>query len=421
LLYQIVLGTAMENFEMIWDRTDPNYPKIMYKIPHNPIEYGIGADPLLDNLPFTEFWDGQNGYSALVMGQMTQVFSYIMEIRGEPNAGLVTNRKSKLRGDEYFGIYCEIIPKEELPHFDNEVQGIEIKSHEILGISDLKTKSIDQQKVKQDFTSKPSTEADQESAWMKFLNQFSIDKLDDLFKSPMSAWESAAQKIVEEKFNMNPKEVLDHFTNFEEDFIRIIGFFGPHILNEMGQLSQKMLENEKFARFYGHLFLSLKKNAERVVSQQVIEDLRLIIITLLERLAPELMITHLRLIPREKLLVLFFEGMQKAWQDLGVPFKSLKPTLAEEFPPSNEPKADTPPIQSGIDISAQKERERQNAIYQLIEELFTLTALWLSIPAQLAFLLFYSTQAGISDLYQKFFSAVKESGQRVTDLIEKIK
>jgi hypothetical protein len=413
LLYQIVLGIPMENYEMEWDKSNPNLVKALFKVPKNPMEYGIGNDPERDNLPFQEFWDGENGYSAIVMGMLTQCTSYVLETRNIPLAVKITNKLSKIRGEGCYGILCEVIPRDQLPKYDylGEIESESNIPKEISG--DTNTSSTEDLNANEPTKNEASSESSPESQFQKFFNNFSIDTIEDLLSSPTAGLEMLIKKAVESSMHMTTVDLIDHFTNYEDDFVRILGFLIPHFMNEVGQLPKKMLENDKIARFYGHFYLNLVLNAKKYISTQVIQDLRSILVNSMENLAPETFVLNLKNFSPDQLLEFFFEGMKKAWQDLGVKFDELKGSLAEEFQQNENI--------DGIDLSAQNKTKRDAVIFELIEEMMGLTFLVSSMPGQLTFLLSYNTYAGITDLLNKLFTNIKESGQKVVDLIEQLK
>lgn len=413
LLYQLVLGIPMENYEIEWDRSNSTFIKALYKVPKNPMEYGIGSDPDNDNLPFQEFWDGENGYSAIVMGMLTQCTSYVLETRNIPYAVKITNKLSKIRGEKCYGIYCEVIPRDQLPKYDYiggvESENISQTSSQNESSNDTEINANENNPTKEDVNSKDSSE----SQFKKFFNNISIDTIEDLLSSPTAGLEMIIKKAVESALHMSSIEFIDHFTNFEDDFVRILGFLIPHMLNEAGQLPKKILENDKVARFYGHFYLNLVINAKKYLSMQIIQDLRDVLVNSMENLAPETFVQNLKSFTSDQLMSFFFEGMKKGWQDLGVKFDQLKGSLAEEFSES-EPT-------EGIDLSSQTKAKRSDIIFKLVEEMMGLTFLVTSIPGQLTFLMTYNAVAGYTDLLNKLLTNFKESGQKVVDLIEQLR
>jgi hypothetical protein len=435
LLYQIVLGIPMENYELEWDRSNPNYPKALYKVPLNPMEFGLGTDPECDNLPFTEFWDGQSGYSAIVVGMLTQVTSYILEMRNQPQAILITNSKSKIRGEGFFGISCEVIPREQLPKYEWDTPIPPINTTEnsdrsdqfrpdtsgASPVSDKGTEGYSNQNATSESDGAPMPDVSASNQILsKLLDKIPVDQLEEIFGSPTGGLEVLIRKAVNAGFHMTTEEFLDHFTNFEDDFIRIMGFLIPHILNEGGQIPQKIIEDQRVAKYYGHLFLNLQKNAQKVLSLQLIDDFRTILLNVLEKLAPDIFIKNLREIPSDRLVSLYFEGMRKGWQDLGVPFAELKASLAEEFKAQKLSDSPQPEKAEGIELNAGSSKTQEEIILEIMEEMFGVIFLLTSIPAQLTLLLTLNAVTGVSDLISKLFNVLKESGQKVVDLIEKM-
>ncbi len=212
---------------------------------------------------------------------------------------------------------------------------------------------------------------------------------------------------------MDPVEFLDHFTNFERDFVRIFGFLTIHIFNEVGQLPEQIFKNDQIARVYGQIFLLVQKNSKRFIPVQIIDDGRKLFEEVLESMAPPEFIQNFRAIPSNEIIDLYFEGSQKALHDLGIKFETLKSDLYEELNSSS-----STDINEEID-QTKEDQNRKN--FEIAQEAFIMAVSLLSLPTQLITLLMVNNLTGISEILSSVFNVVNEGSQKLGDLLGKPK
>ena len=142
LLWQLVLGTPMEDFTTEKDYSDPQHPKLIYQIRKNPLVYGMdGSDPL-DKFPWKKITDGNKGYSAGVIGMMMAATSAILRLKGVDRRIVIYNSKDTLLGDPYFELACQIVD-EIPPEFSGSVDySDETKQDPVLAILTFLRRSL---------------------------------------------------------------------------------------------------------------------------------------------------------------------------------------------------------------------------------------------------------------------------------------
>ena len=205
----------------------------------------------------------------------------------------------------------------------------------------------------------------------------------------------------------------DHFTNFERDFVRIFGFLTIHIFNEVGELPEQIFKNDQIARVYGQIFLLVQKNSKRFIPVQIIDDGR----NSLKKSWNQWLLLNLYRISEPflqmRLLILYFEGSQKALHDLGIKFETLKSDLYEELNSSS-----STDINEEID-QTKEDQNRKN--FEIAQEAFIMAVSLLSLPTQLITLLMVNNLTGISEILSSVFNVVNEGSQKLGDLLGKPK
>lgn len=429
LLWQLVLGLPMEDYNEEWDRSDAERPILSFRSKTCPLEYELGKDKKLDNLPWKKLWDGQNGYGygAIITGMLTQAASFILKIKNVNKAILVTQSQEPLRNDPFFTLKCQIIPVKELPKFTpfgmelkNEITLDKGKSKDIPTNHEIPKESSDnsttsKKTIPSSEPEPPEDELHEQSFMDRITNKFTIDKLEDLFGRPTGAIEVTIKSFIEKSLHMNATEAIDHFTNFEPDLIRVFGFLSVHLLNELGRIPAKIFENVQLAKIYGHIFILVKKNVHSYIPQNVVETLKKFFIEIFESMAPPQFITNFKKINDQSILDFYMEGSQKAIQDLGVPFKDLKASLYDELQKPNDSNLNNIP---SIDIP---QSDRNKVIYDIVQESFLVMVALLSIPGQLALSLGVSTASATSEIFSTIFKTINERSKNIIDLMEKIK
>jgi len=405
LIWQINFGVSLTEYTREWDYSDPNKPVHYYIIKDNPLIYEMGPesprDPDRDNLNWSELTDGTNNYGAIMVGLLTSVMSFILQTKDSDKRILMTNPESIIQGGKSYTLKFEIIPKEEFPFpeeedqtsdglFDNIDLGIE------MGEKDKKT----------DF-------------WKKITDYITIEQLDDIFSSDTGLLRTIISKGIEKATHMPALDFMDHFTNDEEKVIQIIGFIGVHFANEYGQFLDKLMEKENTSKVIGHLFLFIKENIDKFVPVTTIGEIKNYFAEVFEEMAPVVFVDNLRSIPSEDVVYLILQGMQKALIDIGVDFSSLKESMVEEFKKTEEEKNG----QELDELKPKKERneEKDKLMEQLLMEFMIVSGSLITFPSQIAIVVLYNTISGSSEIISNLFNNLKESIQKIVDLVEELK
>jgi hypothetical protein len=399
LMWQIYFGTPMEDYTTEWDYTDPDRPILRYKIKVDPMTFDIGQDKPRDSLPFKKFWHNENAYGAMMAGLLTQCSSFVLTLKEKDQRIILHNTKNSLHGDEYFEFSCQIIPPEEFPDFEL-IEGFDKDAY-----------------FAQFRNQMNELESQADNLWAKITNQIDIDQLDEMMENSAGLLRVPLRKLIEKYLKMKPYDFFDHFTNDEDKFLQVIGFLSIHLLNEKGQYLEKLFENDQIRRVYGHIFKFFDKNAAKLIPESIVRDFFGSFGEVLEGIAPPSFIQEMTSFSAKEILSQINQGAQKALVDLGVPFDDLKSNLYEEillYPTKSE---------NGVEVSGSGQflEERQKLYGELNQHIMLITTTLLSIPAQLSFMLIYKTIAGSTELLTNLFKTIRESSQRIVDILDALK
>jgi len=160
---------------------------------------------------------------------------------------------------------------------------------------------------------------------------FDIAAIEEIVDQPLSKLKEQLAAVIEREAHMTPAEVFGMFENYEEDLVRILGFLPVHFLNEYGNVVQKILQNETFAKLVGYVYNAVKQNAPRFLPPEVARDNLTLFLSFIEDSAPAEMIERYRRFEAFDFLNLLLEGVGLALRDLGVDFNGLKSNLWEEL------------------------------------------------------------------------------------------
>jgi hypothetical protein len=358
-------------------------------------------DPDRDNLIWSELTNGTNNYGAIMVGLLTSVMSFILQTKDSDKRILMTNPESIIQGGKSYTLKFEIIPKEDFPFPEEEEQS----SDELFDNIDLGIEMGEKDK-KTDF-------------WKKITDYITIEQLDDIFSSDTGLLRTIISKGIEKATHMPALDFMDHFTNDEEKVIQIIGFIGIHFANEYGQFLDKLMEKENTAKVIGHLFLFIKENIEKFVPVTTIGEIKNYFAEVFEEMAPVVFVDNLRSIPSDDVVHLILQGMQKALIDIGVDFSALKESLVEEFKKTEEEKND----QDLDELKPKKERneKKDQMMEQLLKEFMIVSGSLITFPSQIAIVVLYNTISGSSEIISNLFNNLKESIEKIVDLVEELK
>ncbi len=376
-----------------WGNTKfPGINPIPIDIKENPLIYGIGEDPERDNLPWQAFWNGEDGYISMVTGLLTEVVNFILIMKEQKERIIITHSRSFLQNHREVVLQCKIIPQDEYKsalenvNFDEDLPQI-------------------------------ARTAVAEDIFEKISKVISIDKLDELFESPTSTMKLLLTNVLEKALHMEVKEVLDHFTNYEEEYFKVLGWLLVHGINEAGRSLEKLFESEKVSRIYGHIFIFLRNNAARFIPLSVMSGFQDYFGQIYHDMGGVEFAETFRSFEAEQCVDFIFDGIQKALQDLGVPFSELKSSIYEEIEfLKTEPGYETIPK-----TEKEKNTERKAELMQkLFEQLLLISTTVLSIPVQLSFLFLYNALSAGNEIFVNSFNNIKSANDRLVEILDEL-
>lgn len=399
LMWEIYFGTPMQKYTTEWDHSDPERPILKYKIEIDPMSFDVGKDIARDNLPFGKFWFNNNAYGALMAGLLTQCSSFVLNLKGKDQRIILHNTKNSLHGDPYFEFHCQIIPKEEFPSFEL-IEG------------------FDKESYYQQFLGEQSAfESQADNLWKKITNQIDIDQLDEMMDNSAGLLRVPLRKLIEKTAKMSPIELFDHFTNDEDKFFQVLGFLSTHIFNEKGQLLEKLFKNDEIRRIYGHIFLFIKNNTKTLTPMTVIKDIKEYFLQVLTGMAPEVFIENIDKLSPEEILENYFLGCQKALTDLGIPFEDLKPNLYQEISQYGRNSEE-----NNISNYSEQQLIKKEQLYgELSQQMMIISGAIISIPMQLGMMILFKTITGSTELFTGLFKTLRDSGQKIVDILDTLK
>jgi hypothetical protein len=380
-IYQIIFGAKMDDYEQYEEKLEESdYPAVIFKLNRSSVCGGFGSSNEF-NIDFSKNVPKYNGCGAGVVGMLQEVANYVLYVKGSPYRIDITERKCFNAGDKCMELYCMVIPSDKFGIMTQE-------------------------------------EAEKAKQSKKGFN-LDLNKIEEFLTKPIAAIREQISKIVQEKMNMNPKEFLEHFRNYEQDAIRILGFLLIHLLNEPGRIIEKAAKNETYSKIIGHGYNTMIEMTKLYIPKEVISDYHKLFIDFITDLASEEMVNTFRKITPSDFVSLFFEGVKKALQDLGINFQGLKSNIWEEL--EMQKIVDKIPIKNQEDIS-EEERIRLSEIkLKIIEEFFLLISAVLSLPTQIVISSSHATAKAIATSGGDIFSNVREHTELLLDLVEKLK
>jgi len=393
LIWEIYFGCPMGEHKTNWTSDEKNNPVLNYIIEENPLAFGIGEDPKNDQLPWSEFWGNDEGYMSLVTGLLTLVINFVLELKEQKERVLIKHSKSYLRQDGEFVLSCTVLSKKT---YDETLANFSL----------AQVPTSKGQALSEDFVDKIS-------------QIISIDKLEELFATPNSGMKALLTNLTEKSLHMSVNEVLGHFTNYEREFFKILGWIYIHGINEVGRITEKVFENEQVAKVYGHLFLYLKKNADRFLPLSVMEGFKNYFAGVFDDFDSNKFVRNFREIEPAESVDLIMEGAQKALQDLGVPFEDLKPSFYEEFQEFQKPQSD-PGLEHMYQEAQKSSKEKGELMEALFEQMLLISTTILNIPTQLMLLFAYNTLSAGNEIFVKSFNNIKDAGEKITEILDKM-
>jgi hypothetical protein len=379
-IFQIIFGTKMDDYEQYEEKVEgSDYPAIIFKLNKSSVCGGFGSTHEF-NIDFSKTVPKISGCGAGVIGMLQEASNYILFVKGSPYRVDITERKCFNAGDKCMELYCLVVPAEKF--------GI-ITQEETDRVKKSKGFSLD------------------------------INKIEELLTKPLSAIREQISKIVQDKMHMNPKEFMEHFRNYEQDAIRIFGFLLVHLLNEPGRMIEKAAKNETYSKMIGHGYNTMIEMTKIYIPKEVINDYHKLFIDLITDLASEEMVNTFRKITPNDFVILFFEGMKKALQDLGINFQGLKSNIWEEL--EMQKVVDKLPIKNQEDLSEEEKARISEIKLKVMQEFFLLISAVLSLPTQIIIASSHATAKALATSSGDIFTNVREHTEHLLDLVEKLK
>lgn len=382
VIYQIIFGVKMDDYERSEEAVqNSDYPAIIYKLNRSSICGGFGTDQKYP-MDFSKLAADDSKCAAGVVGMLQEVANYVLMVKGSPYRVNITERSCFNAGDNSMELYCHVVPAE---------------SFEVI------------------------TEEEAEKMRKSSSVDFDLDKIEKILTKPLDAIKDELRKLIREKMNMTSEELFDHFRNYEDDVIRILGFIIIHGLNEPGRLIEQGTKNQTVAKIIGHSFNNMKDMTDIYVPREILADYRKLFIELMDGMAPVEMVDTFREMDTERFINLFYEGMEKGLKDLGVSFKELKTNIWEEL--------DFDKVSESVPGSAKTSDEQDDEMKKrdakikmnLVQEVFMLISALLSLPSRVMFSAAHSSAKAIGDSGGEVFANVREHAEKIFEIAEKLK
>jgi hypothetical protein len=381
IIWQTIFGGEMEDFkctEQLNQKT--NLPIFIYRISKCPICGGYGTVPE-DSFDCRKIKGNESKFAAGLVGMIEETANFILTIKGNDNRVKITETKCFCRGDKYMELFCEVVSSE---NFESLVE----------------------------LPIKPKTSS-------SFNVDF--DEIEKLLSKPLDAIKEKVSDLIVQKMQMTPEELFDHFRNYEDDVIRIIGFFIIHILNENGRLFEKAVKNETMAKIIGIIFNTFVEMTTIYIPNEIIADYQSLFVEFLTGLAPNEMVESFKRFEVSEIKSLFFEGMEKAMQDLGINFEKRRDNsnIWEEFDKNNQ--NDLLNKHSNKDISEEEKKQLTELRISIIQEIFLLLNVLISLPSRILISSVHGALKSSLTSGEEVFENLRNHTEILLDLLERLK
>lgn len=243
---------------------------------------------------------------------------------------------------------------------------------------------------------------------------FNLDVLAELVNDPLEVLRSRLGTTIERVAKMPPRDLFALFENYEDDLVRILGFLPVHLLNEYGNLVEKILANELLAKTVGHVFRRVHADLKFFLPPEYARDNLELFLALVEDHAPASMLAHYRTYSDFRYVELLLEGARKALQDLGVQFTTLKDNVWEEL------RASSPPDAGGARRGAQ-ERTSPGELAPYLEIVAEVTDLLLALvalPGKMLLAMQHAHVKTVATARQEVLDAVSDHVENLLDLFK---
>ncbi len=390
ILWSVVFGMDIgeHTYEDV-ENTHNEYEEYLLHVKKCPICADYGNDPE-DTFSFSQISKESEGMACGLCGMLESVANFILQIKAaEYRIGIDEIQCLAKKGGENLTFSCKVYTLN-------------------------KWKEIHKDDVGEDFLLKKPGVLD------KLQDAFSLDKLEELIDEPLEKIKDRLALIIKDNLNMEPEHFFDYFRNYEDDMIRILGFFAIHLLNEYGGLLEKFHQNETFAKISGYLFNHIKELSLLFIPMDVINDYHDLFVNFLEGLAPDEMVDNIRKFSGSDDIGFFFEGAQIALENLGINFSELKENIWAELRKERE---------DGLIAADQsileKTQEKFPKLIQILQEILMLANEILTLPIRVMISeSHHGLKTAINSIISEeegLFGTIKDRADRIFDYVQELR
>lgn len=392
ILWSVVFGMEIGETE---HEEIPNpghiYNDYILTVKQCPICASYGNDPE-DRFDFSKTSSDAEGMACGLCGMLENVANFILKTKENNYRIRIIERQCIAKGGDALKFECKIYDLEEWQQFvDNrEVELQDAVSKESDGFLDMLQKYI------------------------------SLDKLEELLDEPLDQLKHRTADFIREKMNMAPEHFFDYFRNYEEDMIRILGFFAIHLMNEYGSLLEKLHSNEVLAKVSGYIFKHVSEMTHLFIPSEILDDYHELLVRFLDGLAPVEMVDRMKEFSGKDDIKFLFEGAQIALENLGINFSELKENIWEEL---NKEREDG--LISSDPSMTERSREKFPKIIQIIQEIMMLVNEILTLPVRVILSqAHHGVKTAINSVVSEeegLFGSIKDRTDRIIDQFQELR
>src|SRR4030042_389321 len=240
ILWHVLFGMELGEFEKVDTVNDETGEgSIIFKIKQCPICGGIaGLPPAETNasgvrVEFAKFPKNDDAYACGFVGMLNEVANHIYRTTGSPWRARIVETRCMTRGDPYLEFTVTFVPA---ALYDTAEQA----------------KTVGKQ-----------------GPLDKLL---ALDKVEELLSAPLEQVRKTLNKVIIDQLDMQPGDFFAHFESYEDDMLRIIGYLGVHIVNELGGIVEKAFENATLAKMGGYIYNMTEELIDLFMPKDILED-----------------------------------------------------------------------------------------------------------------------------------------------------
>ena len=364
ILWVVVFGRELDDYtyEEI-PKKESKYSDYVLNIKNCPICAGYGRDEE-DTFDFNKLKDERSeGLACGLCGMLESVANFILRIKRNDYRIQIIEQECIAKGGDNLKFICKI------HDYKDWAKLMDSRNKERKSTGLYFEESLEEEEIVQE------TKLD---VIDKLQDVISIDKLEEYLDEPLEGIKKRVSNIIRDKMNMEPEHFFDYFRNYEDDMIRIIGYFGIHLLNEVGGLLEKAFKNDWIAKVFGYIFKQLKEMTLLFIPLDVVRDYNALLVNFLDQIAPSEMVENIKLFTGKDTINYIFEGAQMALENLGIDFSELKENVWEELKQERENG-----LISSEASTIDKTREQVPQIINILQELLMIINDILTLPIRI--------------------------------------